>query len=375
MPFLMNIQKVMTILVYSDSEIIDKEWLPTIQFPEPIEICHDFVEYARRDDATKIAFTTYRLHCDHDLNCPAYVGFEDKIVKLSETSKLVFTFESELHHYHWEMWEKCHRDNVYWVVPGQVNDDVDMNNHIIYWGDWFKTTANLYKQLPQVTEQYTPYANKPRFFDALLGSPKPHRDFVSEHVKSNGLEDKFIMTYGGQWDDNSFYAKDYFIYEPNTEIIEKDAPGTCGYVKYHDILTHLSQVIPMSVFNDTAYSIVAETDFDNTLSFYSEKTAKPIIYKRLFVAFTGYKFLHNLRSFGFRTFDGIIDESYDLIEDDTQRLQAAFEQVKYLCNTPQEAIHPLIADILEHNYRVMMDTDWTRYASSRIGNVINGLQS
>jgi hypothetical protein len=317
----------------------------------------------------KLAFTTHRLHCDHD----AYTGFEEKIQRLSACSTLVFSFESELHWYHWKIWEKCHGENVYWCLPGQVNDNTNMSSHIIYWGDWMKTTANLYKQLPRVTANYTPFVSKPRYFDALLGSPKPHRTFVSEAVKANNLQDKFIMTYGGAWDDNSFYAKDYFIYEPGTEIIEKDSPGTCGYVKYHNILCHLSQVIPTHVFNDTAYSIVAETDFDNTLSFYSEKTAKPIIYKKLFVAFSGYKFLHNLHELGFKTFDSVIDESYDLILDDELRLTAAFEQVKKLCAMDQQQVYETIKPVLEHNYNLLMTTDWNKRCADAIRQVIAGV--
>ena len=120
------------------------------------------------------------------------------------------------------------------------------------------------------------------------------------------------------------------------------------------------------MFNSTAYSIIAETDHDNTLSFFSEKTAKPMIARRLFVAFTGYKFLHNLRRLGFRTFDGIIDESYDLIENDQERYSSAFAQVELLCATPQSEILPVIADIVEHNYQRLMSTDWTQFAANAV---------
>jgi hypothetical protein len=133
----------------------------------------------------------------------------------------------------------------------------------------------------------------------------------------------------------------------------------------------LSQIIPTQVFNDTAYSIIAETDHDNTLSFFSEKTAKPMIYKRLFVAFRGYKFLQNLKSLGFKTFNGIIDESYDLILDDHARYSAAFEQVCWLCNQDQEVIYDRIRDILEHNYNLIMNTDWTTFACKQIQQVID----
>lgn len=353
-------------VIYSDSIIIEREWLPKISFPGPVTVIKSLDAYERDTSPYKIAFTAHRLHVENDRD----IDFFEKMDRLSSCSQLVFSLESELHFFHWELWDRCHRDNVYWLLPGLVNDRPDFDHHIIYWGDWFKTTANLYRQLPDVTAQYRPYEAKPKFFDALLGSPKPHRDFVSRSVRDHGLEEKFIIPYGGQWNDRSFYARDYFIYEPGTEVIEKDSPGTCGYAKYHGILCHLSQIIPTEVFNNTAYSIVAETDFDNTLSFFSEKTAKPMIYRRLFVAFSGYKFLHNLRKLGFRTFGDVIDESYDDIKHNQQRLAAAFEQVKTLCAMDQRKVLDTIKPIIDHNHELIMQTDWTRFAGDKVQHLI-----
>jgi hypothetical protein len=363
------------ILIYTDSQIQDREWIPRLHFPEAYQITHSEREYISQPADYKIAITTHRLHCDWlDENCAAYQGFEEKIIRLSDASDLVFTLESELHHYHWTIWSQCHRSNVYWVLPGAVNDRPNIQNNIIFWGDWFKTTANIYKNpsVKFVTEQYRPYQVKPRYFDALLGSPKPHRDFVANAVKQHGLEDRFILTYGGAWSNNVFYAKDYFIWEPGCEPCQTII-GTADQVKWYGQECHLSQIIPTEVFNDTAYSIVAETDHDNTLSFFSEKTAKPMIYKRLFVAFSGYKFLQNLRTLGFKTFDGIIDESYDLIINDRARYSAAFEQVRWLCEQDQSVIYNQIRDILEHNYNLIINTDWTQYSVNFVQQRINQL--
>lgn len=358
------------ILIYSDSEIIDQQWIPNIKFSDTISICHDFEEYISSANETKIAFTTHRLHVDYGGNSTAYVGFEDKINQLSAVSKYVFTFESELHNFHWNIWNKCHHDNVYWVVPGYVNDREDINKNIIFWGDWFKTTSATYKELPHKLAELQPYNSKPKYFDALLGSPKPHRDFVAHGVKSNALEDKFVMTYGGAWNDDVFYAKDYFIYESGTEIVVQE-PGTAGWCKYYGVLTSLSRIMPLQVYNETAYSIIAETDHDNTLSFFSEKTAKPFIARRLFVAFTGYKFLANLHRIGFKTFDGVIDESYDQILNDNERYSAAFDQVQLLCSQPIEPVLEKIRDVLEYNHNLIMTRDWTQYSADQITKVIN----
>ena len=357
------------ILVYSDSNIIDLEWLPKLNLGI-YTLSHSFEEYRDMPADAKIAFTMHRLHCDHDTNCSAYQGFEDKINQLSDISTLVFTFESELHNFHWRMWEQCHHDNVYWILPGKVNNREDINSHIIFWGDWFKTTTHVYKKLPNKLKEIQPYINKPRMFDALLGVTKPHRTFIANAVRENNLQDNFILTYGGSWSNDQFYAKDYFAWEPDCVPVDKII-GTADWVDYHGVRTGLSRVIPIDVFNNTAYSVVAETDYDNTLSFFSEKTAKPLIARRLFIAFSGYKFLRNLKLQGFKTFDSVIDEQYDDILDDTERYTVAFEQVKRLCSMNQQEIYAKIHDVVEHNYNHIMNTDWTLFAVKQIQQTID----
>jgi hypothetical protein len=116
---------------------------------------------------------------------------------------------------------------------------------------------------------------------------------------------------------------------------------------------HISQVLPLKIYNKTAYSIVMETWADNRYSFFTEKIAKPILGRRLFVVISGQHFLRNLRQLGFKTFDGIIDESYDSIQESTTRWAKAIEQTKWLCQQPQEKILSQIAPIVIHNFAVL----------------------
>lgn len=344
------------IAIYSDSDILDREWIPKVGFFDSHLVFHSIADYLTSTADHHIAFTAQRLHADHDTD----LRFEDKIRKLSDRSDLVFSLESELHQFHWSIWRYCQGSNVYWLQPGTVNDHA-MKDFILPWQDWFKTTSNLYRKFTDVLDSIRPYDTKPKSFDALLGSPKPHRDFVRNSVAEHDLADQFIMPYGGQWSNQNFYAQDYFIFEPGTEIIDP-LIGTCDWVQYRGEQCHLSQIIPVNVYNQTAYSIVAETDADNTLSFFSEKTAKPLIARRLFVAFSGYHFLHNLRELGFQTFGSVIDESYDDIFNSKQRYHAAFQQVRRLCEMDQRMVLEKIRPVLEHNHRHIMQTDWTEFA-------------
>jgi hypothetical protein len=131
-------------------------------------------------------------------------------------------------------------------------------------------------------------------------------------------------------------------------------------IQFAGITTNVSNIVPVDIYNNTCYSIVTETHFSSDFILLSEKTAKPLIAKRLFVMFAGPGYLAHLHRLGFQTFSDVIDESYDLESNNETRWQMAFEQVEYLCNQPQEAILQKIQSILEHNYNLFVGRDWNQ---------------
>ena len=117
----------------------------------------------------------------------------------------------------------------------------------------------------------------------------------------------------------------------------------------------MAEIIPTNIYNQSNYSIIAETNPSSTVfSFFSEKTFKPILCKRLFIAVTNRYYLRSLRELGFKTFDGIIDESYDLIEDDQLRWTTAMKQLEWLYEQDTVDIINKIHVILEYNFHHLM---------------------
>jgi hypothetical protein len=229
------------------------------------------------------------------------------------------------------------------------------------WMDWLHRTTDFYKKNPQVLDQVNPYQVKTKIFDILLGRNKPHRTVVYNFINNNNLNDQVMMTYLKGSDNISLQEQDTngWIWEDvGLELPDQDFTWTVTPIRYQGQGMSLSQVIPLSIYNQTAYSIVAETNYDNYYSFYTEKIVKPILAERLFIVFSGQHYLRNLRSLGFKTFDGIVDETYDSIEDNNLRFKSACEQIHYLINQPQEEILAKIRPITEHNKRVMLTTDW-----------------
>lgn len=226
--------------------------------------------------------------------------------------------------------------------------------------DWFSTTLFFYKNNIEVLGKLVPYEIKPKTFDILLGRQKPHRSVVYNYIKQNQLDNKVIMTYL-QGKDGGLLSQQTeigYIWEDDIELLEGEYRWTVTPVRYHGQNMSLSQIIPIKIYNQTAYTIVAETNYDNHYSFFTEKIVKPILAERLFLVFSGQNYLKNLRTFGFRTFDGIIDETYDSISDHNDRFNAIIRQMDFLLSQPQELILEKIRPITEHNRRIMLSTDW-----------------
>jgi hypothetical protein len=230
------------------------------------------------------------------------------------------------------------------------------------WPDWLSQTAKVFRHYTPagVKDQYTPYNKKVKLFDCLLGHGRVNRDFVYDGFINNGLSDKSIMTYFGRHSN----VTDDLILEPHMVPITS-IEHTMTKVRYFKEILMISAITPLSIYQKSAYSVITETNAYNHFSFFTEKTAKPILGRRLFIAFNGQYFLRNLRLLGFKTFDGIIDESYDAEPDDQKRWQMALEAAIWLSKQDQLEIFEKIKPITEHNFQVI-NTDWNQKLSDII---------
>ena len=102
--------------------------------------------------------------------------------------------------------------------------------------------------------------------------------------------------------------------------------------------------------------VVTETVYYLKKLHLTEKIFKPIIAKRPFILVAAPGNLAYFKSYGFKTFDRWIDESYDAIEDDELRMTAIVDQVERIANLSREdqlAMYEEMKEILEFNYRHM----------------------
>ena len=108
---------------------------------------------------------------------------------------------------------------------------------------------------------------------------------------------------------------------------------------------------------DAFWHIVTETVFYYDKLHLTEKIFKPIVSKQPFMLLAAPGNLAYLRSYGFKTFDGIIDESYDSIQNNDHRIEAVVKQLHWYCDLSEHdktdimrAVEPIVTYNFHHFY-------------------------
>lgn len=184
-----------------------------------------------------------------------------------------------------------------------------------------------------------------------------HSEINSCEVKKYQNSGEFLLAY---WWSHAAIARDWYRYAQFDAALDhycpdklflvhcRDTSGTRKYrkdflqlIKSHALSDHV-QIGSRDNYNATAnssaeyhsidlahtgISVVLETVFDSRIHL-TEKTMRPIACGHPFILAAGPGSLSTIRSYGFETFGSYIDESYDDIDDSTDRLKAIVTEMK-----------------------------------------------
>lgn len=112
-------------------------------------------------------------------------------------------------------------------------------------------------------------------------------------------------------------------------------------------------------FLSSKISVVVETHFHNPddFSIITEKTYKAMLFKKPFILLSHPYTLQVLRECGYKTFSNVIDESYDKIEDLSERIDAITNECNRIRNLDPESLQNLIDNCqsaVERNFQHML---------------------
>lgn len=201
-------------------------------------------------------------------------------------------------------------------------------------------------------------------FDVLLGARRPHRDFVMAKMQTSTLLERSIINYRDVFNLFGGYRIKYFDDATRLEIYKtlNGKPLLYPYVSPNliqewevtdNITNSVSDQVPWEIYAHTKYSVICETKHREL--FLTEKIGKALFAKRLFVVFSCSNYLDSLKSLGFKTFSDILDESYDAIEDDVARFDAAFKQLEWLADQDYNQIMEKAKPILDYNHQHLLN--------------------
>jgi hypothetical protein len=188
-------------------------------------------------------------------------------------------------------------------------------------------------------QNYT--AKRPYKFLLLNGRARSHRTQLREQL--NDILDQGIWT---NLDSSSGPIRSLASKYEYAHVITHDNLPQSGFVKHHLFDNKWGDVyIKDNLYQDTYFSVVTETVFDYPYSFRTEKIWKPMAIGHPWIAVANQGFYRDLHNLGFKSFAPVIDETFDQIENNQDRLDRIAQIVKDLCQQD-------LASLLDECYNV-----------------------
>lgn len=193
-------------------------------------------------------------------------------------------------------------------------------------------------------------------------------DLLDTGYVSLGVADD-NRTWSSMWDMIINLSKDNsFVYDnliKNKENIFSLPPL---YVDTNNLKTNRFDLalFNLKYYENTYFSVVTETNFYTNFSNYSnqtgrllsEKVFKPIACKHPFIVVSVPNFLDKLKELGYKTFSPYINEFYDTLLDDNERLHAILLEIERLCNLDEVQLQHFlngVREIVEYNQNVFLN--------------------
>ena len=217
--------------------------------------------------------------------------------------------------------------------------------------------------------------NKPYKFLFLNGRARPHRRYLIDSFRQSGLLDQSLWT---SLDTTPTPNRDISLMVDNINVLYR--PGVIQYLPeqyevgeyQHRIalpITDDEKFVKSQLFNaswgeiyltaepyiDTYFSLVTETVFSYPYSFRTEKMWKPIVMGHPWIAVANAGYYRDLHNLGFKSFGHLIDESFDQLENNQQRIERITQVVEDLCRQDLSKFLEAAKDVCKYNQQQFIE--------------------
>jgi hypothetical protein len=214
----------------------------------------------------------------------------------------------------------------------------------------------------------------------IVGGRRDHRVLFLYNVFKNRLEHNHItaprICSQENVDITSIAQKYTDVYQDISTVFEQATlPRTfAGEATQHMTSCWLGNYAEAA---DSLVYVPTETVYFGSRTYLTEKTFKAIALEMPFVLVAPAGSLEYLRSYGFKTFGSILDESYDTEIDDFRRMEKVVTLLKDLDNLSvkeRQQLHQHMLPLVEHNYNHFYRGGLANILWPELINMLNGIQ-
>jgi hypothetical protein len=280
---------------------------------------------------------------------------------------------------HLNLYELAVSKKILVIGGGGLGPEINLMVYDFFLGQILGPRENILAQRHS-TEVFTK-TNKPYNFLFLNGRARPHRKYLYHRLKDLSLLDRALWTMlegrDSYWTGNSYiHNTDFELFDGDNDIMIAPHPLKSLPPEYevkqfrsYEIDINDGPIVKSKLFTgtwgdnlvthepyiDTYFSLVTETAVIHPYSFRTEKIAKPLLMGHPWVCATSSGFYRDIRNLGFKTFDHLIDESFDSIDNHQTRMDRIVQVVQDLCNQDLASFLAAAQDVCKYNQQHLQE--------------------
>lgn len=243
--------------------------------------------------------------------------------------------------------------------------------------DWYRGYDKTYLIEPAHQRQPTRTFIAP---NRIIAGERQHRLEVLYHIFRNGMQHNHISC------PEVCPAENISIHDAIRPLVTKypDIESVFARqalpINFAGETDHPMHSCWLSLFDESADSLlylVTETVATGRRHHITEKTFKPIALGMPFVIVGTRGSLKYLRSYGFRTFEGIWDESYDDAEDDVriERIASLLRSLDELTPAGRQDLFEMCLPVIQHNWNHFYGGGFEKILWQELGEMLDGIES
>ena len=313
----------------------------------------------------------------------------DLIVEQYNNGKKYFFFEclaesfqnglfKQIHNIISQVEKQVKEDIKFFFLTGCLNGDTEYKDRVDYMGldpklivipsRYFESGVPKHC-FTLTSDEYDAETLRTKKFLSFNRMTRKHRNKLFEFILANDLLADNYVSFGNYevWDLDNFLGcidDSYPNINQNLNLLPLNLNATAERINPVGL-----QEDDVEYFSNSYFSVVTETAYYQTTNngrtidiekdiFPSEKIFKPIVMLHPFILLGRPHFLAALKSIGYKTFHPFIDETYDSVEDDEERMRLVFNEIMKLTQFSDDqykAWMQQVKSIVEHNKAHMLN--------------------